>query len=289
MADIVKISISNSALDRFAQCPLSYFHSYLNPERPKQEGVNDFYANYGTLIHFFSEMYPRTVHFPEMEWKGNKEKSAESMDNVLNSYGNMLMEQKVVLDIPKMMTIYDELFPLINFPKEETRDEYYKQGVKYIEKLPTMDWSKVVGLEKYFRDMLDPNIASPITGLIDKVERDEGGLIVTDYKTSKPYSVNAIMAKNQLPMYGLACYMMYGEFPYKYRYHFTRFDKIVEVEIPQERLKQVKNTIMFRYMQILSYHNAGKFPAQYQDFYCKNFCGYSRMCPTFKAFNPSSL
>jgi ATP-dependent helicase/DNAse subunit B len=283
--NVVKISLSNSALDRFAQCPLSYFHAYLNPERPPKEDVNDFYANYGSLIHFFAEMYPRTNHFPGMEWKDNKEDDEETIDSYLKSYGNLIIEQNVVLDIPKMMAIYDKLFPMINFPKEETRDEYYAQGKAFIEKLPEMDWSKVIGLEKYFKFHID-GVAAPITGIIDKVERDEKGLIVTDYKTSKPYSENTVMKKIQLPMYGLACWFLFGEFPYKYRYHFTRFDKIVEVEIQLDKLKQVKNIIVFRYMQIMSYYNQGKFPAQYSEFYCRNFCGYQRLCPTYQMFNP---
>lgn len=285
MSTVVKISLSNSALDRFAQCPLSYFHAYLNPERPPKEGVNDFYANYGSLIHFFAEMYPRTNHFPDMEWKDNKEDDEEAIDSYLKSYGNLIIEQKVVLDIPKMMAIYDELFPMINFPKEETRDEYYIQGKSFIEKLPNMDWSKVIGLEKYFKFQLDETI-QPVTGIIDKVERDENGLIVTDYKTSKPYSENTVMKKIQLPMYGMACYFLFGEIPHTYRYHFTRFDKIVEVSIPIEKLTEVKNIIKFRYMQILSYYNQGRFPAQYSEFYCKNFCGYQRLCPTYQTFNP---
>lgn len=282
----MKISLSNSALDRLTQCPLSYFHSYIDPERPNKEGVNDFYANYGTLIHFFAEMFPRTARC-QLKWRENKERSEENIDNILNSYGNLIMEQNIILDFPKMMAIYDELFPMIDFPKEETRDQYYTQGVQFIQDLELMDWSKVIGLEQYFRFEVE-GVGSPITGLIDKVERDENGLIVTDYKTSKPYSENAALQKNQLPIYGIACFFLYGEFPYKYRYHFTRFNKIVEVEIPVERLKQVVNTIRFKYMQILSYYNQGRFPAQYQDFYCKNFCGYSRLCPTYQAYNPST-
>jgi len=283
--EVIKVSLSNSALDRLTQCPLSYFHAYINPERPPKEGVNDYYANYGTLIHFFAEMYPRTVYYPHWDWYENKEKEEETIDNILNSYGNLIMEQKITLDVPKMVAIYDELFPMIEFPNDETREEYYEQGATFIKQLPEMDWSKVIGLEQYFRFEIE-GVGSPVTGLIDKVERDEIGLIVTDYKTSKPYSENATKQKNQLPIYGLASYILYGEFPYKYRYHFTRFNKIVEVEIPMERLQQVANTIRFKYMQIMSYYNQGRFPAQYQEFYCRNFCGFSRLCPTFQAYNP---
>lgn len=285
MVSDVKIALSNSALDRLSQCPLSYYHAYINPERPAKEGVTDYYANYGTLIHFFAEMYPRTNYHWDLEWVDNKEDEEDTIDNILKSYGNIIVNERISLDVKQMLAIYDELFPMINFPKEETREEYYEQGKKFIEQLPSMDWSKVIGLEKYFKVELD-GVSDPVTGVIDKVERDENGIIVTDYKTSKPYSENAILQKNQLPLYGIACYFLYGEFPYKYRYHFVRFDKIVEVEISEERLKQVVNIIRFKNMQVLSYLKQGKFPAQYMEFYCKNFCGYSRLCPAFQTYNP---
>ncbi|MGG1263769.1 RecB family exonuclease [Brevibacillus laterosporus] len=283
----VKISLSNSSLDRFAQCPLSYFYSYLDPSRPNQEDVSDFYSNYGILCHFFAEMYPRTNFYMDMEWKQNKEKSEDNIDNILDSYGNLLMEQKITLDTGSMLAIYDELFPLINFLNEQKRDEYYAQGKDFIEGLPKRDWSKVIGLEKYFRIELDERLP-PITGLIDMVERDDDGLIVTDYKTSKPYSENEIMKKIQLPLYGMACYLLYGEIPHTYRYDFVRFDKKIEVTIPIERLTEVKNIILFRYMQMMAYRAHGRFPSTYQDFYCKNFCGYSRLCSTYQAFNPTA-
>lgn len=283
----VKINLSNSALDRLSQCPLSYYHAYINPERPPKEGVEDYYSDYGTLIHFFAEMYPRTVYYQDMEWHQNKEEEEDNITNILKSYANIIMEQKIVLDVPKMMAIYDELFPSIKFPNDETREEYYKQGESFIQKLPTMDWSKVIGLEQYFKFYVE-GIENPITGVIDKVERDENGIIVTDYKTSKPYSEKLTLQKNQLPLYGIASYFLYGEFPYKYRYHFTRFDKVVEVDIPQDRLKQLVNVIQFKETQIKFYLKTGKFPAQYNAFYCNKFCGFSRLCPTFKNYNPTS-
>ncbi|QNR70354.1 PD-(D/E)XK nuclease family protein (plasmid) [Paenibacillus peoriae] len=284
--EVTKLSLSNSSMDRFAQCPLSYFHQYLDPERPTQEGVNGFYAHYGTLQHFFAEMYPRTNFYQHFEWKDNKVGEEQNIDNVTNLQGNNLMAKGTKLDVPTMIDMYDNWFPLIQFPKEQTRDEYYAQGLAFIRKLPEYDWSKVVGLEKYFRIQLLDNVA-PVSGLIDKVERDENGLIVTDYKTSKPYSPSQIAGKIQLPIYGMACYFLFGEIPHTYRYDFVRFGKQVEVTIPTERLTQVKNIIHFRYMQILNYANQDKFPPQYQDFYCKNFCGFSRLCPTFQQYNPT--
>lgn len=282
MKEIKKLS--NSALDRFSQCPLSFFHSYVNEERPKQEGVEQFYADYGILLHFLVEFYPRTNFYRDLPFTPSTWVSEKNINGVLEGFGNQLMERKEPLTLEQMLTIYDSVFPMINFPSVEKHDEYYEQGLTYIKGIPEMDWSLVIGLEDEFMVDLQNNVV-PIKGFIDKVERDEKGLVVTDYKTSKPYSKNAIMKKNQLPIYGMACFIVYGELPYKYRYDFVRFGKVVEVEIPVERLTEVKNAIKFKYMQMMAYMRMGQFPPQYQDFYCKNFCGYNRLCPVFQQYN----
>lgn len=283
--DILPLSkLSNSAIDRFEQCPLSFYHAYLNPEKPEQEDVEQFYADFGLLIHFLVEFYPRTNFYMDLEWLPSKSDEEDTMDNILADYGNQLMERGKPLTLDEMKTLYDTLFPLINFPNEETRNEYYQQGMAYIETIPEKDWSKVIGLEQKFEIDLQ-NGCVPITGIIDKVERDEKGLIITDYKTSKPYSENLIKRKRQLPIYGMAAYFLYGEIPYKYRYDFVRFGKVVEVEIPIERLTDVKNQVKFKYMQMQAFIKQGTFPANYHDFYCKNFCGYSRLCSMYKQIN----
>jgi Domain of unknown function DUF83. len=278
--------LSNSSMDRFNACPLSFFHRYLNPERPAQKDTVEFYAQYGSLMHFFAEFYPRSNFYRDMEFDIKAEKEEDSsLTSYLNSYGNQIMEEGVSLDLQKMLAIYDTLFPLIQFPDADKRDVYYNQGVDFITRLPHMEWSKVIGIEQYFKIDLCVSGLPPIIGFIDKVERDEKGIIVTDYKTSKPYSPAATMKKNQLPLYGMACWFLYGELPYKYRYHFTRFNKVVEVEIPLERLSHVKQYIQFTYMKMAGCVKEEKFPAQFNSFYCNSFCGFQRLCPTFQAYN----
>lgn len=277
--------LSNSALDRFSQCPLSFYHQYLDEARPKQEGVETFYADYGILMHFLVEMYPRLNHYKDtIPFEPSPFVNDKDVNGVLNGFGNQLMERGEPLTLEQMLIIYDNLFPMIAFPSDEKRDEYYEQGKKYIEGIPEMDWSKVVGLEQEFKLDLQNGVV-PIKGFIDKVERDEKGLIVTDYKTSKPYSMNAILKKNQLPIYGMACYIVYGEIPYKYRYDFVRFGKVTEVEIPIEKLTEVKNVIKFKYLQILAYMRSGVFPCTCTKFYCENFCGFKHLCDRYKQFN----
>lgn len=274
--------ISSSSLDRFTQCPLSYYHQYLNEDRPAQEGVAMFYAHFGTLIHMLSEMYPRLLLYKHFPYKvSNKE--PKDVDSLVSMYADLMYERGEPITADNMMAVYDKVFPYIQFPDSAKQEEYYKQGADYVRSLPDKDWTKVIGLEQEFR--LELPETSPLIGFIDKVERDDKGIIVTDYKTSKPYSANAIKAKNQLPIYGLACYILYGEFPYKYRYDFVRFGKVVEVSIPDERLRDVQSIIKFKETLIRSYMQFGEFPSQYSSFYCKNFCGFSRLCEVFKAFN----
>ena len=287
MSEILKLS--NSAIDRFVQCPRSFYWDYIAKEKPPTGNVRDFYGHYGTLMHFFAEMYPRTnvEHETGFDFKPTdleKIGYKPEIEQYLEAYANQLMENKIKLDVEKMLVIYNQLFPMINFESEKTKQEYYLQGVHYIEQIPDKDWTKIVGLEQYFRVDLGNGVV-PITGVIDKIERDEQGLIVTDYKTSKPYSANDMVKKNQLPLYGMACYFLYGELPYKYRYDFVRFDKVVEVEIPLQRLTDVKNAIAFRYAQMLAFEKEGNFPTLYNDFFCKSFCPFKDSCETYKQYN----
>lgn len=277
-------NLSNSALDRFAQCPLSFFHAYVNDERPEKRDTQEFYAEFGLLMHFLLEYYPRTNFYKDkLPYEPSPFVNDKDINGILNGFGNQLMERDEPLTLEQMIKIYDYIFPMIKFPDEEKAQEYYEQGLAYIHKIPGKDWSKVIGLEQEFEIDLQNGVV-PIKGFIDKVERDEKGLIVTDYKTSKPYSQNQIMKKKQLPIYGMACYILYGELPYKYRYEFVRFDKVIEVDIPISKLTEVKNAIKFMYMQMLSYQRQGKFPAQVQEFYCRNFCGYTYLCDRYKQF-----
>ena len=98
--------LSNSAFDRFNQCPLSFFHQYVNKERPKQEGVETFYAEYGILLHFLVEFYPRLNHYPDLPFEPSRFVN-ETVDGVLAGFGNQLMERKEPFTLEQMLIIYD--------------------------------------------------------------------------------------------------------------------------------------------------------------------------------------
>lgn len=274
--------LSNSMLERFMQCPLSFYHEYINEDKPEKRNIVDFYSEFGNLIHFFAEQYPRTNFYrhlpirPEMSLEGKGK-----LDIGLHTYAKELRERDHGLTIGEMREMYAHFFKMISFPNEDIAKRYYEEGLAFINKLPDMDWSKVIALEQEFSIDLK-NGVPPIGGIIDKVERDSKGLIVTDYKTSKPYTKTAIEQKMQLPIYGMACYFLYGEIPYKYQYHFIRYDKIVSVTIPIEKLTEVKNRIKFEYSKMKYFEDNNEYPALYDKFYCNHFCGYAYLCNKFQ-------
>lgn len=273
--------LSDSRISRFSSCPLSFYHKYLNEQKPEQKNVVSYYADYGTLIHFFAEFYPRINFHKSLSYDKREPKPINDLTNNLIVYGNYLVEHAPAMTLTDMLDLYAELFQYIDFPDNKTSQQYYTQGVEFLREIAQMDWSNVIGLEQQFSFKLS-NKVPEIIGFIDKLERDEKGIIVTDYKTSKPYSIGKIKSLSQLKIYGMACYIMYGELPYKYKYHFTRFNKVIEVEINKDELNRTIEMINYKYRNMLFYMNEKEFPPTPQYFYCDNFCGYKHICPIFK-------
>lgn len=282
MSNLEVSYLSNSQLERLSSCPLSYFNQYLNPEKPSQENVVSFYADFGTLCHFLAEMYPKYNELSHLRLDEQEKISGRDQGKVPTRL-NEIKSTLTSLTLKDAFDIYNEVFELIDFPDFRAKHNYNEQGRKFVATLPHRDWSNVIALEQEFS--IDLEGLPKINGFIDKVERDEKGIIITDYKTSKPYTLEAISKKKQLPIYGMASWFLYGEMPYKYRYDFIRFNKVVEVEIPIEQISYVKKQIYFQYQTLKSFIKEEKYPAVYNSFYCNNFCGFSRLCPTYLKYN----
>lgn len=83
-----------------------------------------------------------------------------------------------------------------------------------------------LAVEKEFRL---PIAGIAIVGKIDKVERDEHGLIVTDYKSGSRKPDEWFLRRNlQFTAYYWACKEIYGEYPYKVQWHHLRTGEILQ-------------------------------------------------------------
>lgn len=117
----------------------------------------------------------------------------------------------------------------------EMIERYYAQTEKgYIDKFP-------LAVEKEFRL---PIGTTEIVGKIDKVERTDAGLIVTDYKTGSRKPDEWFLRRNlQFTAYYWACKQIYGEYPYQVQWHHLRTGQILTSERDQWDIEQLKRSV----------------------------------------------
>jgi RecB family exonuclease len=98
-----------------------------------------------------------------------------------------------------------------------------------------------IGVEKAFKL---PLVGINIVGKIDRVERDDKGIIVIDYKTGAKKPVDWILRKNlQFSAYAWACNEIYGEFPYKVAWHHLRTGELLYSERTEWDIDQLKRIV----------------------------------------------
>lgn len=130
------------------------------------------------------------------------------------------------------------------------------EGIQMLEKYSDKVASGIVSqtplaLEAEFKL---PFLETSVVGKIDKVERDEFGYIVTDYKTGKAKPDKWFLRHNlQLTAYAWACQELYGELPYKLIWHHLATDELLETERTELDIKDLKVTIG----NALSMHDSG--------------------------------
>lgn len=139
---------------------------------------------------------------------------------------------------PLALQLYKEEFNRI-IDEEEVSIDWAKlkkmeaEGIqmleKYNEKVENGILSQTpLALEAEFKL---PFLTTNVVGKIDKVEQDEQGYIVTDYKTGKTKPDKWFLRHNpQLTAYAWACQELYGELPYKLVWHHLATDELLETE-----------------------------------------------------------
>jgi hypothetical protein len=105
-----------------------------------------------------------------------------------------------------------------------------KEGIEMLERyFAQMETGRIskepLAVEQEFRL---PIAGIDIVGKVDKVERDEQGLIVTDYKSGSRKPDDWFLRRNlQFTAYYWACKELYGEYPYKVQWHHLRTGEIL--------------------------------------------------------------
>jgi RecB family exonuclease len=256
--DINMEYLSHSRIEVFKQCPRLFKLRYID-KAESENPVSDYFAKYGTLLHYLTEIY-------------------------FKSHG--LIPKQVLFDIFVNGTKDEDGreiagFNSIEFPlyrgKPYMRDKYYKQGVDYIERLVTYDTSKTVGVEQEFTIHIADGVPL-LRGVIDRLDKTEDGYEVWDYKTSASYGQEKCDVLPQVSIYALAVKDMYGVIPKRIVYDFIRVNDRIETHRSEEQLEQTKQDIIQTWYEI----TRSDFAPRYDERYCNLFCDHRVSCPLYQ-------
>lgn len=143
--------------------------------------------------------------------------------------------------------------------------------------------ANIVDLEKW---MTAPLGEFEVGGFIDRLERDDRGLIVSDYKTSTPksqrYSTDNF---RQLTYYALMCEAQLNETPHSVRVYylgggkdeFTRDARVVSQVVTTDTLNEVRETARRTYGAIDTCKSTGEYATNVTKL-CE-WCDYQTWCP----------
>lgn len=121
------------------------------------------------------------------------------------------------LDRTTLQTLLRENFIAEGYPSRVEMDKALYAGQKLLDHFYVWWKSKertVLGIEKSFKLTINDNAnQTPIilSGRFDRVEREESGIVIYDYKTSTPRSQEEIDADLQLSIYALASQTIWHE------------------------------------------------------------------------------
>ncbi len=240
--------ISYTDIEAFKDCPLKfYFRKVLNlpaPSGPQQ--------SIGSVIHAVLEEAGQIL----------KSGRTPSLEELVASFETRW--QKIFLRDP------------------DRKERLRLRGRDLLERFLTMQSERKgtpIETERYFNFEIAPQAGenSPrLTGRIDRIDKTEGGLEVIDYKTGKSTSAN-LKSDLQLPIYSLACYDIYGEYPRRVIYMFLGDDTLHDACYDPESLENVRLEIMGTIDEI----DKSDFVAT-PGYICDS-CDYRHVCPARKA------
>jgi DNA helicase II / ATP-dependent DNA helicase PcrA len=130
-----------------------------------------------------------------------------------------------------------------------------------------------LALERIFKFSINDAGKPPrLTGRIDRVDKTDRGLEIIDYKTGKSTSTN-LKSDLQLPIYALACFDLFKEYPRRLTYMFLGDETCHDAVYDPESLEKIKTSII----SIIDEINKSDFVST-PGRICEN-CDYKRICP----------
>lgn len=237
MLDSFKWSYSRA--NSYVTCPRMFYITYILKER----GESGVFAQYGIFLHEIMELY------------NNGELSLYELQNYYKEKYN----EYVTVDFPPNKYV-------------DLSDSYYNAGLEYFDKFNGYDDTIIKAEEKIDFTISNGKRDINFVGVIDRLSKDENGLIISDYKSKKKFKTKKEENEyyRQLYVYSIPVLEKYGELPYKLKFHFFRdIDRKSERNFNIEDFENAKEWLFNTIDDIYAEENFDPNP---DDFFCKYIC-----------------
>lgn len=241
MVDIDNMVWSFSRLNSFHGCKHAWYRSYVL----KEKGVNNSFAEYGTMVHEIFERYAQgELEVYELVNEFDQQYESRVWDFPPNKYVNLV-------------------------------ESYKNQGIDYFTNFDGFDDYKILGIEKKINFELE---GFKFVGFIDSLLEDKNkNIIVQDFKSKASFK-----SKKEKKEYGRQLYLYssnmveeYGKYPDKLVFNMFRKNNIEEIPFNindfEEAKKWALNTI-----ELISKEK--DFEAKVDDFFCSQLCNFRYEC-----------
>lgn len=159
----------------------------------------------------------------------------------------------------------------------DLKESYFNDGVRFFENFDGFKNMKVIDAEHEFTDDFDD---FRIKGFIDLILEDKntGEITVQDWKSKAKFKDKEELKKyaRQLYLYARNIKNTYGKYPDKLCFGMFRKQKTVEFPFDKDAYEEAENWVRTTVKNI---RDCEEYPAERDEFYCKNLCGFSKNCP----------
>jgi DNA helicase-2/ATP-dependent DNA helicase PcrA len=202
----------------------------------------------------------------------------QSMHNTLRDFERHALLNESNLSLEKLFSFYEANFDPSGYENTKHREKRYKEGKEYLENYFENGRKRLgnpILIEHKFKILIGD---TPFVGVIDRVDKTDNELVITDYKTGEVREQERVDKDLQLTSYAIAANEALNIHVSKLRLYFFERAEIIETTRSEKDLACAKEDILENIEKI----KTGEFPPKTSPL-CK-YCSYNTICPAYKNY-----